>query len=767
LKQRSDSGKKRPPAKVSQVPIALTPGKKWLFRSLALLLPFLVLMVVEAGLRIAGYGYNPSFFKEIQIGGEDFYVENDRFGLRFFPPQMVRMPAPNRMRVHKPPGVFRIFVFGESAAMGDPEPAFGPGRYLQALLEARHPGQKFEVMNVAMTAINSHTVLPIARECASLDGDLWIIYMGNNEMVGPFGAGTVFGAQAPPMAFIRLNLALQKTRIGQLSMALLRRLHSRQDNSPVWGGMEMFLRNQISPSDPRKELIYHHFKSNLDGILHTGLRSGARVVLSTMAVNLKDCPPFASLNRSNLSVAAKGEFDHLYNQGLDAEKQGQPANAAKSFEAAAALDPKFSELQYRWASCLLALTNAAAAREHFQLACDTDALPFRADSRINAMIVQAGSETITSHMHLVDAAKVLEQASESGICGAESFCEHVHFTFAGNYRLARAWAGEAEVFLPDNIKALAGNAQGVNPENAWATQAQCERRLGLTDWNRVGVYEAIARRLLRPPLSSQFNNPARLQALQNQLRATRERLDDGAALMARELYTEAIQRAPEDFYVHEHYADFLEAIGDFQQSTREWQEARRLIPQDFLASFQLGRLLGRAGQTDQAKASLLQAVTLRPTFSDGWLELAKVHDLEGKNDLALDQYRRAIRLQPANYEAYCNLGKLQARLNFKTEAFENLRESIRLNPGYWEGHYALGGVLGYDNQIAAARHEFEEVIRLNPRFAMGHLNLGVALLKENQFAGAAREFQETLRLEPTNSVARTYLNQAQSATGAK
>jgi len=40
--------------------------------------------------------------------------------------------------------------------------------------------------------------------------------MGNNEMVGPFGAATVFGAKAPPLGFVRLNLAIQKTRVGQL-----------------------------------------------------------------------------------------------------------------------------------------------------------------------------------------------------------------------------------------------------------------------------------------------------------------------------------------------------------------------------------------------------------------------------------------------------------------------------------------------------------------------------------------------------------------------
>ena len=87
----------------------------------------------------------------------------------------------------------------ESAAMGDPEPAFGASRYMETLLRDRFAKTDFEVVNVAFTAINSHVILPLARECAGHEGDLWIIYMGNNEMVGPFGAATVFGAKAPPL----------------------------------------------------------------------------------------------------------------------------------------------------------------------------------------------------------------------------------------------------------------------------------------------------------------------------------------------------------------------------------------------------------------------------------------------------------------------------------------------------------------------------------------------------------------------------------------
>jgi len=101
------------------------------------------------------------------------------------------------MRAVKAPGSTRIFVFGESAAMGDPEPGFGPRAVHEVILHQRLPGHDFEVVNVAFTAINSHVLLPLAKECASTTATFGCL-QGNNEMVGPYGAATILGIQAPP-----------------------------------------------------------------------------------------------------------------------------------------------------------------------------------------------------------------------------------------------------------------------------------------------------------------------------------------------------------------------------------------------------------------------------------------------------------------------------------------------------------------------------------------------------------------------------------------
>src|SRR5436305_6829320 len=116
---------------------------------------------------------------------------------------------------------------------------------MEILLNQHYPHANLEVINVAFTAINSHVILPIARECAKHEGNLWIIYMGNNEMVGPFGAATVFGAKAPPLLLVRAIVAIQKTRVGQLIMSCGRKLGGDSSKNASWGGMQMFLQNQI------------------------------------------------------------------------------------------------------------------------------------------------------------------------------------------------------------------------------------------------------------------------------------------------------------------------------------------------------------------------------------------------------------------------------------------------------------------------------------------------------------------------------------------
>lgn len=215
-----------------------------------ILVPLLVFGSTELALRLGGYGYPTSFFLRTRINGHDFYVPNAKFTFRFFSATQGRSTLPIRLAADKPTNAHRIFLFGESAANGDPDASYGVGRYLEVLLRERFPRTDFEVLCVAVTGINSHTILPIARECARHQGDLWLVYMGNNEMVGPFGAETVFGQQAPSLVLVRATLAVKTTRIGQLLDALAGRLKRHAPSPESWGGMQIGLRWNPSSANP-------------------------------------------------------------------------------------------------------------------------------------------------------------------------------------------------------------------------------------------------------------------------------------------------------------------------------------------------------------------------------------------------------------------------------------------------------------------------------------------------------------------------------------
>jgi tetratricopeptide (TPR) repeat protein len=682
-------------------------GAVWPFRLAAIfLVPVLALAALEAALRMGGFGYPTAFFVKAPVGCRDVLVNNDSFVLRFFPPEKARLPRPLLIETVKPANQYRIFVLGESAAVGDPDPTYGSSRYLQVLLRDRFPTFNFEVVNVAITAINSHAILPIARECARRQGDLWILYMGNNEMVGPFGPASVFGSQAPPWQLVRLSLELQRTRIGQLAMTLARRFEEKKPATQSWGGLEMFLANKIRPDDPRKEIVYRNFKRNLDDILRAGLDSGTKVILNTVAVNLRDCPPLASVSATNLGSAQSNQCDQFYADGCKSEREGQYGQAAQFFAQVAKIDPGRADAQYQWAESLLRLTNGAAAREHFALARDCDALPARTDSRINNIIREAAREFAAPGLVLFDAAAVLGTNSAAGICGAETFYEHVHFNFDGNYRLARAWAEQIEELLPSDVRQHAAAS--------WPSQEICERRLGLTDWTRRNDLAEIFRRRQRPPLSQQDNNAQLAQALREEIDQLSRRMDEGDAAGARAVYLDAIARAPQDFDLYCNYADFLESIGAINEAIVQWQKLEQLMPYYGTAFFQEGRLLERTGYLDVARSAFVRTLQLRPGMAAAWFELGNIDASQARFDSALKEVDRAVQLEPSQGVFYACAGKVLSKMNRHQDAIARFRQAIQVQPDYLAGYIELGAELAADGEIAEAKNEFLAALRLDP-----------------------------------------------------
>jgi tetratricopeptide (TPR) repeat protein len=766
----------------------------WLFRILvAVMVPLFIIGGLELSLRLFGYGYPTHFFLVTKIDGQDYYVPNDSFGYRFFPPALARTPALQRMRVKKPANTYRIFLFGESAAQGDPDPSFGAGRYLQSLLRERFPGTDFEVVCVAMTAINSHVILPIARECARCDGDLWIIYMGNNEMVGPFGAGTVFGPRAPGVNLVRTDLAIKATGTGQLLDSLMQRWGAHASSPKTWSGLNMFKDHQLRYDDPQRLRAYENFDLNLADILRAGRSAGVPVILSTVGCNLKDCAPFASLHTLALSATQKNEWDQFYQSGIGLAAAGNYQEALKQFGQAASIDPQYAELRFRMGSCDLALTNAAQALREFELARDDDTLAFRADSRINQIIKNEADRQAGQGVYFLDAAQTLAQKSPEGIPGNELFYEHVHLNFDGNYWLGRAFAEQTAKLLPKSIL--------TQSKQAWASSEVCDRRLAVSPWDRSRVWQENFSRVSEPPFTEQLNDVPRAKFYMAKLKELASQMNQETRDQSRDVYKEALALAPEDPFLLGNFSQFLEETGDLEVAGKEERLLGKLLPQTPLVPYKIGLLLVRQGNTSEAEKSFSAALAVRgdyvpamnelglilanqrktaeavkcltrvlqinPGYIEAYLNLGFIEQCDGKSDQAMAHYREAADLQPAGPAAYfCQAVASAAALQHQ-ETVNYFHAAVWMKPMFWQARYLLGMELEGGGKIEEALPQFSEVVRIRPDFALGHLTYGVALAKQGKLQEALGEFQTTLRLDPDNKFARQNLETLQANNSIK
>jgi tetratricopeptide (TPR) repeat protein len=767
----------------------LAPGmslrRLWAFRIVAaVVIPLLVVGGLELSLRLSGYGYPTGFFLKNSIGGRDYYVSNDRFGYRFFPPALARTPLSMRMSASKPAHTYRVFVFGESAAMGDPDPSFGAWRYLKVLLGERFPGTDFEVVCVAMTAINSHVVLPIARECARHDGDLWIVYMGNNEMVGPFGAATVFGSRAPGTGLVRAEIAAKTTKTGQLVDSLIQRCANRSSTPQIWSGLNMFKDHQLRYDDPGRLRAYENFKINLDDILRVSGNAGVPVILSTIGSNLRDCAPFASMHEAGLAENQKAEWDGLYQQGIALESAEDYQGALESYTRAAAIDPQYAELHFRAGRCRLALTNFDMALHEFELARDDDTLAFRADSRINQIIKAASDRAENRGVYFLDAARMLAQNSPDGITGNELFYEHVHLNFAGNYLLGLAFAEQVAKVLPESIL-----AQG---KTEWASAELCDQRLSVSPWDRFRLWENNYSRVSEPPFTDQLNDVPRAQFYMARLKELNSQMTDEARERSRATYIAALRLAPDDYLLHENFAQFLDQTGDWNEAVRQEDQVSGLLPRFPEAYYKTGALLIREGRANDAAGCFSNALAIRndyepalndlglifanqlktseaaglftrvlrlnPGYVEAYLDWGFMEQCEGKLDQAMAHYHAAADIQPNGPAVYFYQAVTLAGENHRDESITSFQNAIWMNPKFWQARYLLGGELAAKAQIAEAQAQFSAVVSLRPDFALAHLNDGVALAELGKLDDALKELQMALQLDPTNPAAHQNLD---------
>ena len=356
--------------------------------------------------------------------------------------------------------------------------------------------------------------------------DVLIVYMGNNEVIGPYGPGTVLGHYSPSRWMIRASMSMKSWRIGQLLQNVLRPDDARGKVSAEWRGMEAFLERNVTADDPRLAMVYEQFRANLNSICDLARGSGAEVLLSTVATNLKDCAPLSAVHRAELDPAQREECDKLCRSGQELAAQGKHDQAIAELERALAIDDRFANVHFCLARSLLKKGDSEKARQHFVLAQGTRCLAFSGRQPDQSDDSRRGGRAGRRWRVLVDFEKLLEEKTrtEDLLPGDEWFYEHVHFRPEGNYLLAASVFRQLSVVLPEWVrKQAAGLEEPISFE-------VCCQRIALTPWDRLQMEEEMATMTSRPPFTQQLDHRQQQAGRQAEIRRLRAKYATPVAL---------------------------------------------------------------------------------------------------------------------------------------------------------------------------------------------------------------------------------------------
>jgi tetratricopeptide (TPR) repeat protein len=411
---------------------------RFIFKMIAIILPFAILALVEMGLRLFNYGSDLRIFLEDKDRPGFLYL-NPEVAKRYFTVSQNATYGNKEVFCKKKGGnTFRAFVLGASTAIGFPYYHNGSfARMLQYRLQRTFPDKNFEIINLSLTAINSYALLDFAKAASLYQPDAIIFYEGHNEYYGVLGVGSTNSVGRNP-AVIQTMIRLKSLRVVQLLFNISSRF---QKNSEMITNQHENLMRRMSAE---KTIIYRselyeagvgQFRRNIDQILQTFSQKGIPVFLSTIVSNEKDLKPMMSVHKDSLTISAS--WNTRFKAAEKAMRRGDTAFARKLFRELNREDSSYALTHYYLGNLAYANGEFYLAKRYFMNARELDALRFRGPAKMNEVILLAAAKY--KNVILVDVLKTFEDYSPHHIIGSELILEHLHPNLRGNFLMSDAF----------------------------------------------------------------------------------------------------------------------------------------------------------------------------------------------------------------------------------------------------------------------------------------------------------------------------------------
>jgi lysophospholipase L1-like esterase len=421
--------------------------------AITLALPLVALGLAEGVLRLYGWGGYPPFLRTagtLPSGATVALVEPAASKPYFFANPTRPGYAEETNFLLPKPATVRIFIVGESAAKGYPQPRnLSMQSFLQEMLTDAWPDRKVEVISLGTTAVASFPLVYMVDDAVRYEPDLVVFYVGNNEFFGAYGVASINSFGTLPTWALPWMRALRGLALVQATEGIVR---GKADESRTL--MEQMIGKTVIPADsPLRQAAARNLQTHLGRMLEITKRAGIPSIVCTTASNESGLAPLG--------------------EGSDAA-----ARFARGLELAKAGD-------------------RAAARAEFIAARDLDTMPWRPITATEEAIRAAAA----SHDAIFcDVAGRFREASSDGGIGWDLLDDHVHLTLRGQAEVARAVI-DSMAELPEPLRVAPEAAASIDDWQAYAA------RLGTNEYDDYRVNHTL-RLLFGVPFMKRTNGAA-------------------------------------------------------------------------------------------------------------------------------------------------------------------------------------------------------------------------------------------------------------------
>ena len=602
--------------------------KRRIFAFGVALVPVLFFVLLELGLQVIQYGGNLKLFISLTGAYSDYLAVNPAVGKRYFFTQAtVPTPSNDVFLKEKPENGYRIFVLGGSTTIGYP---YGPNlmfsRLLHLMLNEIFPDRHIEVVNVAMTAVNSYTYLDYLEELLSHEPDVILIYGGHNEFYGALGVASAESLgkfRWVVKAYLKLKkyrtFLLLRDGIARLRVGLQKWVGGDLVEDPSATLMErMVAEQQIAYGSALYRMGLVQFEANIKELLQRCTQAGVPVVLSELVSNIRDLPPFESVPADTLPPA-----EEVYRQAQRLDRQGR-------FE---------------------------AARNLYYRAKDLDALRFRASEDLNTIIHRLAREF---QVPVVPMKAFFEKVAQDGLIGNDLMTDHLHPNIKGYFIMADAF-----------LRTLKQNGLVAS---AWRqiSLKQVEQRIQSRCYTALdSVYGEVRIRILKGGWPFKRTRGPNQELLNFK---PRNRLE-GLAFRAWVAKDFSLEKA------HVELATLAEQQRDYPTAIREYQALICLTPYNASPYLKLANVYIVLGKLNKALPYLYRSLKLEPTaFAYKWIGQILLE--RGRVKEALPYLEKARKKAPKDPQLLYNLSGAYALNQRFTEAMKTIIEAEKIDPDF-------------------------------------------------------------------------------------